>query len=86
MHAENARMQRNTDALNRKIRESIALVNGPMILVETIIFGGETGNHNVGTNWNAFDGMCNENDSSYMHPVELRAHSAFRLHSVWYLA
>lgn len=38
---ENARMQRNADALNRKIRESIALVNGPMILVETIIFGGK---------------------------------------------
>lgn len=50
LFAENARMQRNADALNRKIRESIALVNGPMILVETIIFGGETGNHNVGTN------------------------------------
>lgn len=41
LFAENARMQRNADALNRKIRESIALVNGPMILVETIIFGGK---------------------------------------------
>lgn len=41
LFAENARMQRNAEALNRKIRESIALVNGPMILVETITFGGK---------------------------------------------